>query len=118
MFHSKRIWCVADVDTPEELAEKLTEHTWTLCTAFLLGNCLFLNDAISENGAQEYAIVVEENGKYRQVESVTFSWCSHEQALESVRQAIAGKLVCEEFAREVQPKLQTPEEHGRCELCA
>lgn len=36
----------------------------------------FLNDSFSEDGAQEYAVV--RNG--RQIESITFSWCSRAEA--------------------------------------
>ena len=118
MFHSNRIWCVADVETPEELAEKLTEQTWTLCAGFRLGNCVFLNDSLSEDGAQEYAVLVNEDGVLYQVESITFGWCSRESALKHIRAALAG-----EFGSVMKQKvdsrvLQSPEEHGRCELCA
>jgi len=32
----KRRWCVSAVATVEELAQKLTQHTWTLCTGFFV----------------------------------------------------------------------------------
>ena len=57
MFHDRRTWCVSPVETPEELAEKLTEHSWCICTGFEIQGYLFLNDATSEDGAQEYAVV-------------------------------------------------------------
>lgn len=118
MFHKNRVWCISEIEYPTELVEKLTQHTWTLCTAFKIGDCLFLNDALSENGAQEYAILKVEDGQYRQIESVTFSWVTQEKALDYINQAINGDLVCEDFAHVVKPKLQTPQEHGSCELCA
>lgn len=73
MINVKRIWGVVDIDTAEELAEKLTKCTWTLCSGFHYSGYLFLNDSFSEDGAQEYGIVKELTKK--QVESVTFS-CS------------------------------------------
>ncbi len=118
MFHSKRRWCVAPVESAEVLAEKLTEHTWTLCTAFSLGGYLFLNDATSEDGAQEYAVLkVSEAGVHIQVESITFSWCTRERALELIREVLAGKFDAEGFYGPVKPWLETPENHC-CQLCA
>ena len=57
MFHKKRVWCVSPVGSAEELAEKITQHSWTLCTGFQIDGYLFLNYATSEDGAQEYAVV-------------------------------------------------------------
>lgn len=57
MIHHHRIFCVTAVDSLDELVEKLTQHTWTLYTGFRHGNFLLLNDAFSEDGAQEYAVI-------------------------------------------------------------
>lgn len=95
MVHKQRVFCITAVTTPEDLAEKLTEHTWTLCTAFRLGKLLFLNDAFSEDGAQEYAAVID-GPEQIQVESITFSWCNYDQALGYIRECVAcaeGKAV-------------------------
>ena len=70
MIHDKRVFMVNEVATVAELAENVTQHTWTLCTAFQLGDLFFLNDSFSEDGAQEYAVVRDG----RQIESITFSW--------------------------------------------
>lgn len=43
MFHRSRVWCVTPVASAEDLAEKLTTVTWTCCTAFELGDYLWLN---------------------------------------------------------------------------
>lgn len=119
MMHDKRTWCVAPVDSAEELARKLTEMTWTLCTAFELEGYLFINDATSEDGAGEFAVVKRRgDGTFLQVESVTFSWCSYEDALEHIRRAITGQDDANDFAKPVTPQLESPEEHGRCHLCA
>ena len=59
-MHIRRRWCVSAVATAEELAEKLTQHTWTLCTGFFVPThprYLFLNDATHEDGAGEYGVV-------------------------------------------------------------
>jgi len=120
MFHHDRVWCVNAVDSAEELARKLTETTWTGCTAFLLGGYLWLNDATSPDGAQEYAVVKHSGpgGRPLQVESITFSWCDYHSALEHIQRTLRGDDDRNEFAREVNPYLQPPEEHRRCPHCA
>lgn len=72
MWHEGRRWQIKDVETADELADKLTEMTWTLCSGFRFGGHLFLNDSLNEDGAQEYGIVREATGE--QIETVTFSW--------------------------------------------
>ena len=120
MFHRNRVWCVTSVRSAEELARKLTEITWTCCTAFELGGYLWLNDATSPDGGQEYAAVKKAgpNGRPLQVESITFSWCDYPTALDYVQRTLRGGDEGSDFAREVSPALQTPEEHGRCCHCA
>lgn len=121
MFHQHRVWGVTPKGTPEEVARLLTETTRTLCTALELGGYLFLNDSTSEDGAQEYAVVrkpADPGGQYLQVESVTFGWCSYDQALGYVRSAIAGRYDALDFVRAVDPRLEPAAEHRRCPLCA
>ena len=93
MIHRNRTYQVAeDVTSVSDLAERLTQHTWCLCTAFKLvvgggvPELLFLNDSFSEDGAQEYAVVC--NG--RQVESITFSWCSQAEAHNHIQVLVTG----------------------------
>lgn len=118
MLHTKRRWCVAPVASAEVLAEKLSEHTWTLCTAFQLGGYLFLNDSTSEDGAQEYAVLKVAAAAHIQIESITFGWCKPDRALELIREVLAGKYDAAGFYGPVQPRLDTPDKHGRCGLCA
>jgi hypothetical protein len=120
MFHKQRVWCVTPVESAEVLAEKLTQHSWTLCTGFQLGSYLFLNDATSEDGAQEYAVVKcppSDGHEYRQVESLTMSWCTYNEALVYIRRTLAGEFDDASYASVVQPKLEMPEVHGHCHLC-
>ena len=120
MFHKKRVWCVARVDSAEELAEKLTQHSWTLCTGLQCEEYLFLNDATGEDGAQQYAVVkcpANPGEPYRQVESITMSWCTQTQALESIRRTVAGEFDGAGYAATVELKLETPAVHGHCHLC-
>src|SRR6266446_7026540 len=70
---------VADaVIEAEELTEKLTQHTWTLCACFEYQKLLLANDSFSEDGAQEYAVYHEG----REIESLTVSWMTHERLQE------------------------------------
>ncbi len=54
MIHKNRIFQVKEVTDIAALSETLTQHTWTLCTAFKLAPApgaeplLFLNDSFSE----------------------------------------------------------------------
>ena len=60
MIHTKRRWMVSVVDSPQTLAEMLTDRTWTLCSGFTVAGheeYLFLNDAFHADGAQEYAVL-------------------------------------------------------------
>ena len=120
-FFRARRFAISLRDLPTQLAEWLTERTWTLCTGFAIGNYLFLNDATSEDGGQEYAVVKKPataGEPYLQVESITMSWCSKEEALTYVEKALAGGMDGEDFIRVISPRLQSPSEHGRCPHCA
>jgi hypothetical protein len=120
MFHNNRVWCVTAVGSAEELARKLTETTWTCCTAFELGGYLWLNDATSPDGAQEFSVIkkVGPLGRPWQVESITFSWCDFDEAIAFVQRTLRGEDDDSEFAHEVSPVLETPAEHHRCRHCA
>lgn len=119
MLHKGRTWSVSPVELAEDLAEKLSEHTWTLCTAFEHRGYLFLNDSTGPDGAQEYAVLRKrDDGQWLQIESITFGWCSREKSLDYLRRIVAGEFDAVDYAFAVQPRLQTPEEHGRCPACA
>lgn len=123
-MHKRRRWCVSAVATTEELAEKLTQRTWTLCTGFFLQThplYLFLNDATHEDGAGEFGVVAGGmEGPHVQIESITFSWCTIEQALDHIRKTLAGDFDASSFARalDLAGRLDQPGRHGRCHLCA
>jgi hypothetical protein len=145
MMHNNRVWCVARVATAEELAEKLTQCTWCCCSGFELGGYLWLNDATCEDGAQEYAVVrkpTDAEPHYRQVESITASWCSAVQLLQYIHDVQLGSATIgcgagpvvvaksladlslalgvndQPQAYVVHPRIETPEQHGRCPHCA
>jgi hypothetical protein len=100
------------------LARDLSERSWTLCTGFQFGSYLFLNDSTSENGAQEFAVVLITDEDFIQIESITFGWCTVEQAQRYVLDALTGKMDKNTFAKPIHPRLDLPEDHVRCPLCA
>jgi len=56
MFHDTRHWCVSQVESIDELVDKLGNYNWCCCSDFQINNVLWLNDATGEDGAQEYAV--------------------------------------------------------------
>ena len=116
MWHRNRTFNVVDLSEPEELLEKLKEHTWTLCAGWRLNGWLWLNDSLSEDGAHEYAVVHEQT--MIQWESLTISWMSPEDVIAFIRMFNVGTAPGPFFPNPVTNKLDTPEEHGRCHLCA
>jgi hypothetical protein len=111
MIHKNRAFHVATIESADELAEKFTNHTWTLCTGFRYRGYLFLNDSFSEDGASEFAVVRESDGL--QVESVTFGWCSREEALSHIERAAAGAFDSAAFC-----KVELKAHSDYCHLCA
>lgn len=118
MMHKNRVWCVGSVASSEELADKLTDTTWTLCTGFCVASheeYLFLNDATHEDGAAEFGILKRTHDGFFQVESVTFSWLNRNQALRYIEMALAGEF--DNQGRPVNVCLESPE-HYSCWACA
>ena len=115
MMHDKRVFLVTEVSSVEELADKLTNYTWTCCTGWRLGKLLFLNDATCADGAQEYAVILDGAEQF-QIESITFSWCKPPEAIQHIRQ-------CIEYAEgRAEPPMRWPIKirtgHGKkCYLC-
>jgi hypothetical protein len=111
MMHSTRRYVVVDVAESHELALKLTQQTWCPCNGFRLADLIFLNDSTSPDGAQEYAVF--RNG--RQIESITFSWCTTEEAHRYIVGLLNGDGI---EMRATLPTIQTPAQHGTCRHCA
>jgi len=114
MLHTRRIWTIADVQTEEELAEKLTEHTWCTCSGFRLSGYLFLNDATCPDGAQEYGVIKEST--VAQVESITFSWCSYYRALQLICEIVAGRYDGQRYCHLPPARIDRSRRH-RCPAC-
>jgi len=113
MWHKGRHWGVAKVAGRRQLADKLVNHSWTLCTGFEHGGYLWLNDSLSEDGAAEFGVVRADT--LEQVESITFGWCSEDQAVEHIRAVIEGGAELPVISR-VKDK-QIERDHEPCHLC-
>lgn len=118
MTMHRRRWQVAEVATAEELASMLTGQEWTPCSGFRHGGHLWLNDATGPDGAQEYAVIREDD--HAQVESITFSWVDDPRGLAIIREIVAGEGSDHSASSgSIDPRLvETPAHHGRCPWCA
>lgn len=84
-----------------------------------MGKYLWLNDATSPDGAQEFAVIKQcDDSTFVQIESITFSWCDFDAAQRFIEATLAGEDDESDFCRHVSPVLQTPKQHGRCPHCA
>jgi len=73
----------------------------------------------NEDGAGEYAVIKRlEDGTFLQVESITFSWCTTEKALEHIHKCLAGEFDVADYARPLRVNVESGKVHGRCHLCA
>ena len=123
MLHTRRRWCVSDFDNVEEIATGLTGNTQVLCTGIRYRGLLILNDATSEDGGQEYAVIDEKSGY--QIESVTCSWMDPDKLASSLEALADGRERCvmtREWTDQKDPRtrIETYEQHRQryCQLCA
>jgi hypothetical protein len=117
-MHRKRSWGVAR-KSREELAELLTSMTWTLCTAFQTeGGTVWANDATSEDGAGEYALLRFLDVKWCQVDSITASWCSAEKLRLIAEQADRGEFDGLDYRYGTVEAARLEFEHKPCRHCA
>lgn len=117
MLHRQRFWQVVPAASAEWLSEALTQSTWCGCNGFALDAYLFLNDATSADGAQEYGVLRNDTEGYVQIESVTFSWMTPERALDLIRCVLSGNYDAERYGFVERHRVQTPARHGRCHFC-
>ena len=106
-----RTYNVADVATVDELVEKLTQFSWCLCTGFRLGDLTFVNDASSEDGAQEFAVIKDG----RQIESLTVSWMTADVLREVLTNLTSWRSRFEDYGAVT---LNTNHVAGACRFCA
>lgn len=120
MLHRTRIWSLQSIDEAERLAYKLSNISWTCCQAFELKGYIFANDSTSEDGAQEYAILraTRECPELVQIESITFSWCTEERALELIKAVCSGDFDGNGLGMVARIRFETAFEHCFCIHCA
>lgn len=111
MVHVRREFRVVNERSVNLFVDRLVENTWCLCNGFRYQHLLFLNDSFSVNGAQEFAVFDERDGK--EIDSLTVSWMSKDE----LTQAIARLLKTEhqESAKHKMPSIVHPE--GSCMHC-
>ncbi len=118
MLYSKRIWSIVPAASAEWLAEQLNQCTWCDCTGFRLGIYVLVNDATCADGAQEYGVFREDGDHYVQIESLTFSWMTCDEAKSIIRRVVAAEFDHAKYGTVARNRLQTPDQHARCHLCA
>lgn len=123
-WHNKRIWSI-DINEDGTLTERTVDYVMEFfteysamvgCTAFYVNGHLWVNNSISENGFQEYAVIKVEKVEAgfvigNQIESITIQW------------ALRTPDLMREFIAAPEPDYQLPVRlalgHGkRCALCA
>jgi hypothetical protein len=112
MIHTTRRFRVAHVADAAELAKKLTQSSWVLCTGFRLGRLLFVNDSFSVSSASEYTVFDETVGT--QIESITFGCCDEHTARTLIEALVEGRLRSP-FS---SPPPRLDHLPGSCHLCA
>jgi len=78
MVHESRVYKVKKYDTVDLLMDDFERcTTWCLCNGFEAEGVILLNDSFSEDGAQEYAVIIpsQDRTSGTQVDSITASWC-------------------------------------------
>lgn len=126
MMHPGRRWGLTEAPSAPWLAHQLAEHTWTACTGFRFGDVLFLNDSTSPDGAQEYAVFVPAARRarglprWRQIESLTFSWMDEERALVQIQYAAfdVQRRDVGFWRKPIELQVDEPGAHGTCVRCA
>ena len=91
--------------------------SWTLCTAFeTSAGSIWANDSITEDSAQEYGALRPDGDGYRQVETITVSWCDAAKLRAYIDQADRGDFDQESLASVSADRIQSG--HVRCTSCA
>jgi len=123
MIHPNRDFAVSDMsDDLESLAHNMSQITWCLCSSWKVDDFLLLNDSFSEDGASEFAIckILKTDGdttEVEQIESVTFSWFTVDQALDYLIMIKEGKIKKPYEFGTFSVKTKSPRAHGSCYLC-
>lgn len=112
MIHQRRVFRLTPAASPSQLVDELVDRSQTRCTAFSYGDLVFANDAFSEDGAQEYAVVRGD----RQIDSITFSWIENRaHTVAYIEKLLAGAPGVDMGA--VALRTNHPAASNSCPLC-
>lgn len=114
MWHKGRRWSVINIETPDELAERLTRSDHQQCVGFRLKHLLFLNDSQSGSTQKEFA-VIRDSDKV-QVASILFGWCDEQTALEYIHESLTGENHSTIERKPQKLTLEDPKTHS-CPYC-
>ena len=119
MIHKDRRWCMHLAVDVDDLAEKLTNFTWSTCQAFQLKGYLFLNDSDSREEAQRYVVLQRlPDETLTEIESITLNWSTAARVLEQLHRVVSGEYdMPAEQAERVDVTVEKPEKHGICDAC-
>lgn len=120
MLHRNRKWGVSRCETTEELVDKLTAYSWTLCTAFeTAAGIIWANDTTCADAVQEFAVLrPHADRNYAQVESITVSWCDASKLDRYVREADSGVMLSFAGTYGTVHTSRLERNHDRCLHCA
>lgn len=85
MLHKRRVWTIAQAESPEWLAAELTACTYCCCNGFRIGGYLFVNDATCADGAQEYAVLRSQGGARNCAINGAITACSMQRRIKAWR---------------------------------
>lgn len=68
--------------------------------------------------ARVLEILQQRLAHYVQIESLTFSWMTCDQAQTIIRRVLADEFDHPTYGTVARNRVQTPDQHGRCHLCA
>lgn len=111
MLHPNRAHQIADRSTVplEAFAQELADHTHVCCQGFRYRNLTLLNDATSEDGVQEFAVIRDDH----HIDYLNCSWNDAEQV---------ARLLEFHLSRNdpgyAEPTSLLPHPVGDCPLCA
>lgn len=118
MFHPNRRHFIKGYVTPEQLVGDIKRCTWTLCSGFRWSSILLLNDALSEDGYAEYAVIkltptdtIPLRGQM--IETLTTDWFEHADLVAHLR-----RYEAEGSGFQLGEYIQRPHPEGPCHACA
>jgi len=120
MIHKDRVFNIKTCSADEMIADFQHTRSWTLCSGWRVGDTLYLNDAFSEDGAQEYAVIrVTPDSTTLQFDSVALGWMSANRIEAYIHETWNCDLASAEWKDGWRTPVQVNDRHSdSCPLCA